>query len=85
MSSGEGSCDCVERDRHNLKSDYLTYCNPSCCPLDNRWPLADRLLHLFTELRIPVFIDDYNYNIGSIDIANQLREAYKIYRATRHN
>ena len=24
-----------------LKSDYLTYCNPSCCPLDNRWPLAD--------------------------------------------
>ena len=27
-----------------LKSDYLTYCNPSCCPLDNRWPLADGLL-----------------------------------------
>ena len=24
-----------------LKSDYLTYCNPSCCPLNNRWPLAD--------------------------------------------
>ena len=24
-----------------LKSDYLIYYNPSCCPLDNRWPLAD--------------------------------------------
>ena len=24
-----------------LKSDYLTYYNPSCCPLDNRWLLAD--------------------------------------------
>ena len=29
-----------------LKSDYLIYYNPSCCPLDNRWPLADGLLQL---------------------------------------
>ena len=37
------------------------------------------------ELRIPVFIDDYNHNIGGVDIANQLREAYETYRATRRN
>ena len=30
-----------------LKSDYLTYCNPSCCPLDNCWPLADVCYTLF--------------------------------------
>lgn len=37
------------------------------------------------ELRIPVFIDDYNHNIGGVDIANQLREAYETHRATRRN
>ena len=34
-----------------LKSDYLTYCNPSCCPLDNRWPLADVCYNTPRELR----------------------------------
>jgi hypothetical protein len=37
------------------------------------------------ELRIPVFIDDYNHNIGAVNIANQLREAYETHRATRRN
>ena len=33
-----------------LKSDYLTYSNPSCCPLDNRWPLADVCYNEFDHL-----------------------------------
>jgi hypothetical protein len=37
------------------------------------------------ELLIPVFIDDYNHNIRGVDIANQLREAYKTHRATQRN
>jgi hypothetical protein len=37
------------------------------------------------ELLIPVFIDDYNHNIGGVDIANQLQEAYKTHRATQRN
>ena len=37
------------------------------------------------ELEIPVFIDDYNHNIGGVDIANQLRESFEIYRATLRN
>ena len=32
----------------HLKSDYLTYCNPSYCPLDNRWPLADVCYSILT-------------------------------------
>ena len=37
---------------------------------------------LIKELLILVFIDDYNHNIRGVDIANQLREAYKTYKAT---
>jgi hypothetical protein len=37
---------------------------------------------LIKELLILVFINDYNHNIKGVDIANQLREAYKTYRAT---
>jgi hypothetical protein len=33
--------------------------------------------NLIKELQIPIFIDDYNYNIRGVDIANQLREAHK--------
>jgi hypothetical protein len=40
---------------------------------------------LIKELLIPVFINDYNYNIGGVDIANQLQKAYKTHKATRHN
>jgi hypothetical protein len=40
---------------------------------------------LIKELLISVFIDDYNHNIGGVNIANQLREAYKTHRATRRN
>ena len=37
------------------------------------------------ELQIHCFIDDYNHNIGGIDLANQFRESYKTYRATLRN
>ena len=37
------------------------------------------------ELQILVFINDYNHNIGGVDIVNQLREAYETYKATQHN
>jgi hypothetical protein len=40
---------------------------------------------LIKELLILVFIDDYNYNIRGVNIANQLREAYKTHKATRRN
>jgi hypothetical protein len=40
---------------------------------------------LIKELEIPVFIDDYNHNIGGVDIANQLRESYETHKATRRN
>lgn len=40
---------------------------------------------LTKELEIPVFINDYNYHIGGVDIANQFREAYKTYRKTQRN
>jgi hypothetical protein len=40
---------------------------------------------LIKELLILIFIDDYNHNIGGVDIANQLQEAYKTHRATRRN
>ena len=33
------------------------------------------------ELEIPMFINDYNYNMGGVDIANQLRESYETHRA----
>ena len=29
------------------------------------------------EMMIPVFIDDYNYKMGSVDIANQYMESYE--------
>jgi len=37
------------------------------------------------ELPIPCFIDDYNYNIGGVDLANQFRESYETHRATLRN
>ena len=37
------------------------------------------------ELNIPCFIDDYNHNIGGIDLANQFRELYETHRATLRN
>jgi hypothetical protein len=37
---------------------------------------------LIKELLISVFIDNYNYNIKGVDIANQLRETYKTHKAT---
>jgi Transposase IS4 len=33
------------------------------------------------ELSIPCFIDDYNHNIGGVDLANQFRESYETHRA----
>jgi hypothetical protein len=37
------------------------------------------------ELDIPLFIDDYNYNMGGVDIANQNREVYETQRRVRRN
>ena len=37
------------------------------------------------ELEIPTFINDYNYNIGGVDIANQLRESFETYKAILRN
>ncbi|PVH67788.1 hypothetical protein DL98DRAFT_523135, partial [Cadophora sp. DSE1049] len=37
------------------------------------------------ELYIPRFIDDYNYYIGGVDLANQFREAYETHRTTQRN
>jgi hypothetical protein len=34
------------------------------------------------KLAILGFIDNYNYYIGGVDLANQFRKAYKLYRAT---
>ena len=36
-------------------------------------------------LEIPVFIDDYNHQMGGVDIANQLRESYETHKATWRN
>jgi hypothetical protein len=36
-------------------------------------------------LEIPIFIDDYNHNMGGVDIANQLRESYETHKATLRN
>ena len=36
-------------------------------------------------LEIPVFIDDYNHNMGGIDIANQLRVSFETHRTTLRN
>ena len=35
------------------------------------------------ELPIPVFIDDYNFNIGGVNIANQNRQPYDTQRRCR--
>ena len=37
------------------------------------------------ELKIPCFINDYNQNMGGIDLANQFREAYETHRPTYRN
>jgi hypothetical protein len=37
------------------------------------------------ELLIPCFINNYNYYIKGINLANQFRELYKTYRATLRN
>ena len=36
-------------------------------------------------LEIPLFIDDYNYQMGGVDITNQLRESYETHKATWRN
>jgi hypothetical protein len=40
---------------------------------------------LIKELKIPCFINDYNQNMGGIDLANQFREVYETHRATFRN
>jgi uncharacterized short protein YbdD (DUF466 family) len=35
-----------------------------------------------TELPIPTFINNYNHFIGGVDLTNQFREAYKLYKTT---
>jgi hypothetical protein len=37
------------------------------------------------EFWIPCFIDDYNPNMGDIDLANQFREAYKTHKPSFRN
>ena len=37
------------------------------------------------ELNIPCFIDNYNHNMGGVDLANQFRESYETHRATLRN
>ena len=37
------------------------------------------------ELEIPIFIDDYNHNMGGVDIANQLRESFETHKTTLRN
>ena len=34
------------------------------------------------ELQIPCFIDDYNQHIGGVDLANQFRAIYIVYKPT---
>ena len=36
-------------------------------------------------LPIPEFIDDYNYNMGAVDIADQLRSYYSTQQTSRRN
>ena len=36
-------------------------------------------------LPIPEFIDDYNYNMGGVDIADQLRSYYSTQQPSRRN
>ena len=40
---------------------------------------------LTKELYIPCFINDYNYCIGGVDLANQFRESYETYQITQRN
>ena len=37
------------------------------------------------NLDIPIFIDDYNLNMGGVDLANQYRAEYETHRSTRRN
>jgi len=37
------------------------------------------------EMNIPCFIDDYNHNMGGVDLANQYRESYETHKATLRN
>ncbi len=37
------------------------------------------------ELRIPSFINDYNQNMGGVNLANQFREAYETHKPSFRN
>jgi hypothetical protein len=37
------------------------------------------------KMHIPRFIDDYNYHMGGVDIANQYRESYETHRTSWRN
>ena len=37
------------------------------------------------KLEIPLFINDYNYYIRGVDLANQFKAAYETHRATFRN
>ena len=37
------------------------------------------------KLEIPLFIDDYNYYIRGVNLANQFKAAYETYKATFRN
>jgi hypothetical protein len=41
--------------------------------------------NLVKDLLIPSFIDDYNQNIGGVDLVNQFREAYETYKPSFRN
>ena len=37
------------------------------------------------KLKIPIFIDDYNYNMNGVDIANQHRASYETHLVSHRN
>lgn len=41
--------------------------------------------HVRAELEVPRYINDYNYNMGGVDIADQHRQAFKTQRKAMKN